>query len=145
MLKRHHSRRQCSSSPACSQPCCCFLCLMLQSLVACPISHPAGSAASRHAPNPIFPHSVFCGPVCLPQYMVSILSKGAVPPSIVALALSPQSSASSRHSANTCSIGSHIWFTFSRNVCLFWLSASQVYSWVEKGKWTKRCGSKNSQ
>lgn len=65
MFKRYHSRRQCSSSPASSQPCSCFLCLMLQSLVACPIPHPAGSAACRHAPNPIFPHPVFCGPGCL--------------------------------------------------------------------------------
>lgn len=56
---------------------------MLQSLVAGPIPHPAGSAASRHAPNPIFPHPVFCRPICLPTCM---LSQGAVPPSNVALA-----------------------------------------------------------
>lgn len=36
MLKRHHSWRQCSSSPASSQPCFCFLRLMLQSLAAVP-------------------------------------------------------------------------------------------------------------
>ena len=118
MLKRHHSWRQCSSSPASSQPCFCFLRLMLQSLAAVPFPTLWLSCLSA-CPQPQL------SPVCSVVLSVSptrLEASGAK--WLCRLARwswhpHTQWRASSRHSVSACCMGLHIWFTFSRNVCLF--------------------------